>query len=274
MTEPMKAVHSWSLFRAMGRYVAPGSMPLGGLPERSSPGTGGLGVLELPAALAEHGYRSAQLCHFYLPSRDAAFLGDVRAAFDDAGVELECFLIDDGDLTDPDAGDEQEAWISRWLEVAEQLGAPRARVVAGKRPPTPATLDASAARLSRLADRHTDVRLVTENWHALLPDADSVNALLDRTDGRVGFLVDLGNWSGPTKYAELAAVAGRAETCQAKCRTDSSGALELTDYRASLQVLADADYAGPLALVYDGPDPDEWGHLETEYGVIGKVFAS
>ena len=274
MTEPVKAVHSWSLFRAMGRYVAPGSMPLGGLPERSSPETGGLGVLELPAALAEYGYRSTQLCHFYLPSRDAAFLAELRGAFDQAGVELECFLIDDGDLTDPDAGDEQEGWVSAWLDVAEQLGAARARVVAGKRAPSAGALDASAERLSRLAERHTDVRVVTENWHALLPDAAAVNGLLDRTEGRIGFLADLGNWSGPTKYAELAGVAGRAETCQAKCRTDEAGALQLDDYRASLQVLADAGYAGPLALVYDGPDPDEWGHLETEYATVAEVFAS
>jgi sugar phosphate isomerase/epimerase len=249
-------------------------MPLGGLPEREQPEAGGMSVLELPAALAAHGYRSTQLCHFYLPNREAAFLGEVRSAFAEADVELECFLIDDGDLTDPDAGDDQEAWVSGWLDVAEQLGAVRARVDAGKRPPSVETLDASGARLSRLAERHTDVRLVTENWHALLPDAASVLGLLDRAEGRIGFLVDLGNWSGSSKYAELAAVAGRAETCQAKCRTGNSGQLELDDYRTSLQVLRDADYTGPLALVYDGPDPDEWGHLETEYAVVGEVFAS
>ena len=55
-------------------------------------------------------------------------------------------------------------------------------------------------RLVQLAERHTDVRLVTENWHALLPHAAAVNELLDRTGGRVGFLIDLGNWSGPGKY--------------------------------------------------------------------------
>ena len=28
--------------------------------------------------------------------------------------------------------------------------------------------------LRRLADRHPELRVVTENWHALLPDADAV----------------------------------------------------------------------------------------------------
>ena len=74
-----------------------------------------------------------------------------------------------------------EDWISGWLDVATTLGAPRARVVAGKSEPTPLRLDASAAVLSRLAERHPDLRVVTENWHALLPNADAVIALLERT---------------------------------------------------------------------------------------------
>jgi sugar phosphate isomerase/epimerase len=272
--KPVKAVHTWSLFRTMGRFVAPGSMPMGGLPEREQPEERGLPLLELPAALAEHGYRSAQLCHFYLPTVEPGYLAELSDAFDRAGVQLECFLIDEGDLADPDpaVSAAQQDWIAGWLDVAAALGAPRARVVAGKQPPSPKALDASARGLSRLAERHADVRIVTENWHALLPDAASVLGLLDRTEGRIGFLVDLGNWSGPTKYVELAAVAGRAETCQAKCRTGADDRLDLADYRASLEVLRDAGYDGPLALVYDGPDSDEWANLETEFALVDQVF--
>ncbi len=29
--DPTKALHTWSLFRTMGRFVAPGSAPTGGL---------------------------------------------------------------------------------------------------------------------------------------------------------------------------------------------------------------------------------------------------
>jgi hypothetical protein len=265
-----KAVHSWSLFRTLGRYVAPGAMPSGDLPENTD--GDGLPLLDLPGLLAEHGYRSAQLCHFYLPTRDPAYLGELRSAFDENDVTVECFLIDDGDLTHPATADRQEAWISSWLEVGEELGAPRARVVAGKRPPSDDLLDATARRLRHLADRHTGLRIVTENWHALLPDAASVIGLLDRAEGRAGFLVDLGNWPAPGKYAELAAVAGRAETCQAKCRSDQRGELDIEDYRSSLEVLRNGGYGGPLALVYDGPDPDEWGNLEDEFAVVQGVF--
>ncbi len=268
---PAKAVHTWSLFRTLGRYVAPGSMPSGDLPENEG---NGLTLPDLASELARHGYRSAQLCHFYLQRRDTGYLMEVRTAFAEAGVEIECLLIDDGDLTHPTAADTHQEWISGWLEVAEQLGAPRARVIAGKQSPTPATLGASATRLHTLADRHPGVRVVTENWHALLPDSASVLALLDRADGRVGFLVDLGNWTGPGKYAELAAIADRAETCQAKVSTDATGNVDADDYRASLRVLRDAGYTEPLALVYDGPDPDEWRKLDEAYAVVREVFTT
>ena len=48
-----KAVHSWSLFRTMGRYVAPGSMPSGAMPEVAE--ASGLRLLDLPRELADHG---------------------------------------------------------------------------------------------------------------------------------------------------------------------------------------------------------------------------
>ena len=227
---PTKAVHTWALHRTLGSFVAAGAMPLGGLP---AGGGGGLALLDLPAELARRGYGAFQLAHFYLPSTDAGYLAELRAATAAAGVELECFLIDDGDPSDTTGAAPGEEWISGWLDVAVALGAPRARVVAGKSEPTPLRLDASATALRSLAD--------------------------------------LGNWRGPGKYDELARVAHLAETCQAKVRM-SGTELDVEDYRRSLTVLRDAGYAGPLAMVYDGPDPDEWGHLEQAYAVVTDIF--
>ncbi|HEY9290981.1 MAG TPA: TIM barrel protein [Microlunatus sp.] len=266
----VKATHSWSLFRTLGRFVAPGSMPSGQLPEG---GGDGLDLLKLPAELARHGYGSVQLCHFYLPSREIGYLSELRSAFDEAGVQVECLLIDEGDLAHPTDGDGQREWLSSWIETAEQFGVNRVRVPAGKQPPTPQGLQASARRLVQLADRHDGIRIMIENWLAMMPDAASVNEILDRTEGRIGFLIDLGNWKGSGKYGELAAVAGRAESCQAKVSTDADGVIDEADYRRSLGVLRDAGYEGPLAMVYDGADPDEWRKLDQAYAIVRSVFA-
>lgn len=280
MTEH-RAVSTWSLHRTLGSYCAEASLKGARLQRSASePTTGAVPLLELPAQLRDHGYDTVQICHFHLPRRGAGYLGELRSALDDAGITLDAVLIDDGDLTHPTLADQHESWIADWLDTADELGARRARVIAGQQSPTPQRLGQSADRLRRLAAAHSGVRLVTENWLGLLPSAEPVRAVLDRAGDQVGLLIDLGNWTGPDKYDQLAAIAPAAETCHAKCHSapigDGSGpglsvSLDAEDYRRSLQVLVDAGFDGPLALIYDGADPDEWAALDAEHAIVGEV---
>lgn len=267
----MRTVSTWSLHRTLGRYVAPDSAVFGGPFMPGSHEPQGIPLLDLPQALKEHGYNALQIVHFHLPSTSPEYLADLREALQAAGITLETLLIDDGDLTHPERADEVEAWVSGWLGVAEALGATRARVIAGHAEPTPERIGESAARLRRLAERHPNVRLVIENWSRITRDAQSVRSLLEATDGQVGLLIDLGNWKGPDKYDELARIAPFAETCHAKCHFSAEGP-DSEDYRRTLLILKDANYAGPLALIYDGPDEDEWGNLELEDAIVREVF--
>lgn len=273
----MKAVSSWSLHRLLGSYMS-GDGATGAADGASANGSAslarqesGLPLLELPAELRRRGYDTVQLCHFHLPSREPAYLGELRAALEADDIALDAVLVDDGDLTHPTDADAHQRWIDGWLEVAAALGAHRARVIAGKQSPNPQRLKESGRRLGALAAAHPDVRIVTENWFALTAAAAEVHAILDAAEGRVGFLIDLGNWTGPGKYAQLAAVAERAETCHAKCHF-TDGRPDHDDFSQSLGVLRDADYTGPLALVYDGADTDEWSCLEQENAIATAVF--
>lgn len=266
----MKAVSTWSLHRTLGSYVAPDSLVRMAIPGGAD--GDGLSLLDLPGELAAHGFDTVQIVHFHLPHRDAGYLDELRSALAEARVTLDCLLVDDGDLTDAADPAWHEKWISDWLTVAERLGARRARVIAGRSAPSPEAVEASAAGLLRLARRHDSIRLVTENWLELLPDARSVQDLFARTGDEVGLLIDLGNWRGPGKYDELASVAGRAETCHAKAHF-ADGDLDADDYRRSLAVLREAGFSGPLALVYDGSDPDEWHWLDSEHAIVSEVFA-
>lgn len=266
-----RSVSTWSLHRTLGRFVAPDSAALGG-PSRSGPSNGeGTPLLDLPRELARRGYEALHICHFHLASRDDAYLAQLRDALVQAEIDLDTLLIDDGDLTDPATADQVEAWVSGWLDVAAALGATRARVMAGNAAFTAESLHAYAERLQRLAAAHPDVRIVVENWMGTLSNAQAVNAVLDETDDSVGLLIDLGNWRGPNKYDELARIAPRAETCHAKCHFDGEGP-DVEDFRRSLQVLQTARYNGPLVLIYDGADDDEWGNLDAEYDVVLTVF--
>ena len=267
--DPTKALHTWSVFRTMGRFVAPGSAPSGVLTENTS--GGGLDLLELPGRLAEHGFASAQLCHFYLPRTEASYLAEVRDAFDTAGVDLECFLVDDGDVLHPEHGEQQQRWLSGWIDVAEQLGAPRVRVPAGDQAPSEETIALSTRRLRALAAEHQGIRVITENWKSLLIDADVTQWLLDQLEGEVGLLIDTGNWTGEDKYEQIAAVAGTAECSQVKARESAPGVLDAEDLTRALTVLRDVGYAGRISYVYAGTDDDEWGRLDEMHAIARTV---
>jgi hypothetical protein len=104
-----------------------------------------------------------------------------------------------------------------------------------------------------------------------MPDADTVCALLETTGNAVGLLIDLGNWRGPDKYQELSTIAPFAETCHAKCHFTGTDA-DSEDFRLSLRVLREVGYDGPLALIYDGSDDDEWAMLDIEFDLVRSVF--
>lgn len=265
-----KSVSTWSLHRTLGNYVHPDSAANGGafmsLPDIS----GGKTLLELIPDVAAHGYNSMQFCHFHLESSEPAYLAALKQALADSNLALDMMLIDDGDLTADDVAAHMD-WIEDWLTVAETLGATRARVNAGLGVPTPESLQEVGERLAALASNHPDVRVVTENFLSMTPDAESVLAILDAAGDSVGLLVDLGNWRAPEKYDELAKIASRAEACHAKCSFTMDGP-DVDDYVQSLAILRDAGFDGSMVLIYDGPDNDEFARLDDEWVIVERVF--
>jgi sugar phosphate isomerase/epimerase len=265
-----RAVSSWSLHRTLGHYKS-GDSPARNNGFVAAAPSGGLALRDLPAELQRHGYDTVQICHFHLPDRSPAYLAELRTALAEANVTLDAILIDDGDLIGNDP-DRAETWIGEWIDVATTLGARRARVCAGRSAPTADRLRASAERLTRLASSHPDIRVITENWMEMLPDAASVHTLLEATGEEIGLMIDLGNWSAPEKYGELAAIAPRAEVCHAKCHF-TGNTPDREDFSKSLQLLKDAGFDGPLVLIYDGSNDDEWTMLELEYALVSEVFS-
>lgn len=264
------SVSTWSLHRTLGR---PGGYGPGqSIPERSLPG---LPLLELPAALADFGLFTLEICHFHLPSRERGYLRELRGALLDAGIEPFTLLIDAGDVTDPVQGEGDLAWISSWLDDAAELGVERVRVIAGKQPPSPEALATSIARLRKLAERAAalGVRLTTENWLALMASPAEVLQTLAALEGRLGLCVDFGNWRGVGKYDDLAQLMPHAESFHAKCHFGEDGAMDKTDFVRCLEVARAATHAGPYTLIYDGPNGDEWGGLAAEREVVLPYLA-
>ena len=263
------AISSWSLNRTLG---APQFDALRDHVGRE-PQSGALSLLELPQALADFGVQRMELCHFHLPKSDGKYLQQLRAALENADVELWALLIDDGDITHPDDGEKWLDWTRGWIDIAAQLGARHVRIIAGKQEPTPETLQLSRDRLQVLAAyaKAKNVGVLTENWFGLLDAPQDVLWLLDELNGEVGLKFDFGNWKGARKYDDLPQIAPRAVSCHAKCSFDGSTP-DSEDYRRCLQMLKDANYRGPYTLIYDGENADEWAHLAIERELVSEFL--
>ncbi|MFD1253304.1 Xylose isomerase-like TIM barrel [Devosia equisanguinis] len=273
-SEERIAVSTWSLHRLLGSTY-PHDLTTDAVGEMvETYGEGSESLLGLPSVLANHGYKRLEIVSFHLRSRDPIYLGELRNQLDVAGVNLQTLLIDAGDITDPVNGARDTRWIAGWIEVANQLGAENARIIAGQQAPTPETIARSATALRQLAagNAGSSVRLVTENWGKLLINPEAVHALLDQTEGQIGLLADFGNWSGEDKYEALRSIFPRASLCHAKANF-VDGQLDELDYGLCVQAAEEAGYKGPYTLIFDAEHPHEWTGLELERELIETRIA-
>ncbi|WP_108461428.1 sugar phosphate isomerase/epimerase family protein [Devosia naphthalenivorans] len=263
------AVSTWSLHRLLGMTFPHDLTTTEVGPMQESYGEGEESLLGLPSVLANHGYHRLEIVSFHLRSRDPIYLGELRDQLRIAEVRLQTLLIDAGDISHPEYGARDQAWIASWIEVANELGAENARIIAGKQKPTRDALDRSVKALAALADGNSgsSVRLVTENWFDLLAEPAHVHYLLDKLDGRIGLLGDFGNWGGPNKYSDLRSIFGRAELCHAKAQF-IDGDLDEADFGECVRLAEEAGYKGPYTLIFDSDTPGEWHGLSTERDFI------
>ena len=146
------AVSTWSLHRLLG-VTYPHDLTTTDIgEEHQAYGEGEESLLGLPSVLANHGYHRLEIVSFHLRSRDPVYLGELRDQLRISNVKLQTLLIDAGDISHPEHGERDTAWIASWIEVANELGAEHARIIAGKQKPTRDALDRSVRALNALAD--------------------------------------------------------------------------------------------------------------------------
>lgn len=258
------SVSTWSLHRTLGNPPPYGP---DGVPGAAHDG---VSLLELPALVALAGIRTLEICHFHLPSRDPVYLAELRSALNDAGVELWSLLIDGGDISDAVNAARDTHWSEEWIDVAAALGATNSRVAAGRSAPSAEALERSKRSLRRLAAyaRMQGVQLMTENWLALLSTPEAVLEILDALHGELALCVDFGNWTGPTKYEQLARIMPAAASCHAKCHFSGPDTPDREDFLRCLAMTRAVGFAGPYTLIYDGPSADEWRGLSLEKEMV------
>ena len=144
------------------------------------------------------------------------------------------------------------------------MGAERVRVIGGDSDPEDQeALTRSSRHLNELVEyaENVGVRIVTENFRSLTSTAANCIQLYRNCEEQIGMIADFGNFGGSTKYEELAMILPYSESVHAKPNFDSDGVPDEDEFRKCLDLLADANYNGPITLVYDGPG-DMWEGID------------
>ena len=270
------ATSSWSLHQALGVAYHPDDQ--GELVAKRH-GPGRLTLLELPARLAERGIGKLELCHFHFPSVDPQYTSQLRAALEAASVELFSILIDAGDIVHPDPEQRRRDldWIRGWIDVAGGCGAAQVRVIAGCTAPgdgdEEGLVQLSAENLDQLSRYagNQGVAVMTENFRELAQRPERLLAILDRCAEPIGLCADFGNFKGPDKYDDLAAILPRATSVHAKAEYAGEGRMEREDFVRCLDLSRSAGFRGPYSLIFSSPG-DEWeGIAQIQQVVEGYV---
>ncbi|MCD9021757.1 sugar phosphate isomerase/epimerase family protein [Cohnella silvisoli] len=236
-----------------------------------------LTLLELPSEASGRGYQAVEVCHFHFPFTDAAYLGQLRNAFSDAGVSLDTLLLDYGDLTstDDNRAIEDMKLYKEWIDIASLCGAKQIRLIAGEaRPADEAAIKRSAAalvELSKYGDSR-NVRVITENFKALTSKGESCLKLLALTEGSVSMITDFGNFAGQAKYEEIAMTVPYSVSIHAKAAYDESGYPDEAEFMRCLEAVEAAGYNGAFVLIYDGPG-NMWDGLDRIKRIVEPYIA-
>ncbi|MCY3978926.1 MAG: TIM barrel protein [Chloroflexi bacterium] len=209
-------------------------------------------LLDVPAKAASQGFYSFDLSVYHLPSIERGYLADLRAAFENAGVELFQLLIDTGDVdsADPEERNAGIKHIKRWMEIAVELGARGVRYVPGDGEPSPETIRASGEAFRELFDFAVDLGLkpATENYRRFNMKAGDLVGVLEHAERDYGVIADFGNARGPNKYATLEAIMPRATSIHAWAEVDENGDLISEDFQRCLTIAHDNGFDGPIML--------------------------
>ena len=239
-------------------------------------------LLELPAEIAAHGYDCYDLAILHLPSTDRSYLAELRAAFEDAKVEIFQLLIDTGEVGSPDP-EERKAGIDHtkfWMEVAVELGASGVRYVPGDSEPSPETIRSCAAAFRDLFDFAvgSGLKPATENYRIFTNEAEDLLQLVELSQRDYGWIADTGNPKGPEKYDNLAKLLPGATSMHAWALPNEDGTPDNEEFRKCLTIARDSGFDGPIMLhgTYTmdnyGWVPDLWSGVEEMRAEVLAVF--
>lgn len=204
---------------------------------------------------ARAGLAGVELTSYWFREQSASYVAALRRAAAVNGVCVSGLPIrSDFALPDGAARQKELSTVTRWIEVARDLGAHTVRVFAGNAPREVAREEAFSRvveglrRAAEVAVR-CGVVLALENHGWLTESSREVLALVRAVDSpALGVNLDTGNFAR-SGYAEITTLAPHAVAVQVKLEVkDDAGRNEPCDFARVARLLRSASYRGFVAL--------------------------
>jgi len=215
---------------------------------------------------AELGISGAELtAYFFPPDADAAYCHRLKRRAQVLGLDVTGGAIGNRFSHVPGSpeAEEQHAYVTRWIDLYAELGAPVIRVFAG-RPGKGQTIEETLVNIRENLSRaleHAEKRgvmLAVEN-HDFTSDVDRFVQVMGLVDSPwLGATLDTANLRGDLDpYAQLERIAPYALTAQVKVAMKTPEGKVPTDYARVVGILKKHRYRGYLVLEYEEKENHE-----------------
>jgi sugar phosphate isomerase/epimerase len=231
---------------------------------------------------AEQGCQGAELTSYYFPKPlPEQFLIRLKRHAFLRGIEISGTAVGNT-FTDPkgDKRSQEIALVKRWIDHAQEMGAPHVRVFAGSAPRGMEKGQAKKLCIEGLEDccsyaAAKGIFLGLENHGGIVAEAQDLLEIVQAVDSpALGINLDTGNFNTSDPYADLERCAPYAINVQLKGELHPRGQPKTAaDLTRLVRILREANYQGYVALEYESAE-DPWKAVPPLLRRMKELFQS
>ena len=239
-----------------------------------------ISITDFPRIIKErYSINKIELCEEHLLSQEPEYLAEVKGALEEAGVSVVNMPIDVGNISleNPDWRAEDIAEIKTWIDAAEYLGSPCARVNSGRPQDIEhfdlqITINSYKELAAYCASK--GMTLLLENHGGISADPRNIIKLVEGVASPAFKLCpDFGGFEDEVRYKGLKMMFPHAAMVHAKTFDfNEVGEQDRYDFGRCMEIAKASGYDGPISIEFEGPKGDEYEGIALTKALIERYL--
>ena len=235
----------------------------------------------LPSLLDDETRAPSSITSEYAELSDAEvdYLARIKATADELSLPFGCLAVDGAHIYEasPEARQANQIKAYRWLNIAEQLGAPQIRIDTGGQPEmTEEVFDIVVAGYNDLIPRANEkgMEVLMENHWGASRIPENIVRILEAVPG-LGLLFETGNWPAEMREAGWALSPRYAHATHLKTFAfDAEGNETTVDIPRAMRSLLEAGYQGSWGIESVPREGDEIEAARKSVALVHRVLGT